>query len=206
MIIGAVTDVHSKSRCAGCSSLGPKLSLPRKRSSRSWIISTSDLAAGFICLLRVVFGGWTAGTLTLDGQIQREAGGYSNKAFDGLRREIEAATGWRYKDGVKLLLFNATRNRKTRAASLDFHSAIAVDLQLFRRFQASETIATLVGRIARYCDTYQNDDPTWGFSDVMGLQTTRFALWNLLVGCLPEALRSDAHNASLFVTKDLSRK
>ncbi len=125
---------------------------------------------------------------------------YSDNAFDELRRETEDVTCWRYKDGVELFLFHATRNRKTGSASLDFHSAIAIDLQELRRFRASETTAALIGRIANYCDRYEDDDPTWGFSDKIGSQTGFSALWNVVVGLLPESLRNDANAARLFVT------
>jgi hypothetical protein len=131
---------------------------------------------------------------------------YSDKAFDDLRREIESVTSWKYKDGVELLLFNATKNRKTEAVSLDFHSALAIDLQELRRFRTSETVAYLIGRIANYCDEYEADDPTWGFSDQIGTQVGVSALWNLLVGFLPEGIRTDANAARLFVTQDLSKK
>ena len=130
---------------------------------------------------------------------------YSDSAFDELRREIEVVTCWRYKDGVELLLFNATRNGKTGSASLDFHSAIAIDLQELRRFRTSETTAALIGRIANYCDNYEDDDPTWGFSDKIGSQTGLSALWNVVVGLLPESLRNDANAARLFVTQNLSK-
>jgi hypothetical protein len=130
---------------------------------------------------------------------------YSDAAFDALRREIESSTAWRYTDGVELLLFNATRDTRTGAASLVFRSAIAVNLQEFRRLRPSETVASLIGRIANYCDQYTGDDPTWGFSDKIGSGVAGSALWNLFVGLLPEGMRNDAGTARLFVTQDLAR-
>jgi hypothetical protein len=129
---------------------------------------------------------------------------YSDAAFDCLRREIESATRWRYRDGVELLLFNATRNVRTGNASLDFHSAIALDLQMLRERRSSEPIATLIGQLANYCETYRGNDPTWGFSDRIGTHIAGSALWNLILSLLPEGLRKDASTARLFVTQDLS--
>ncbi len=131
---------------------------------------------------------------------------YSDEAFDSLRREVEGATVWKYNDGVELLLFNATKNRSSGAASLDFHSAVAIDLQEFRRLRPSETVAALIGRLARYCERYEGNDPTWGFSDEEGLEAGKSGLWNLFVGLLPEGLRNDAGAARLFVTKNLSKR
>lgn len=131
---------------------------------------------------------------------------YSDRAFDGLRREIEAETSWRYNGGVELLLFNAFRNQQTGSVSLDYHSAIAIDLQKCRQYRPAETVAALIGRIAYYCDHYDSDDPTWGFSDQVASQTGWTALWNFFVGLLPESLRNDANLARLFVTQDLSKK
>jgi|ERR1039457_557253 hypothetical protein len=130
---------------------------------------------------------------------------YSDTAFDCLRREIESSTRWRYRDGVELLLFNATRNARTGGASLDFHSAIAVDLQRLREQRTSEAIASLIGKLANYCEQYSGDDPTWGFSDQIGTRIAGSALWSLILSFLPEGLRRDASTARLFVTEDLSR-
>jgi hypothetical protein len=130
---------------------------------------------------------------------------YSDAAFDSVRREIESSSSWQYKDGVELLLFNATRNKKTGAASLDFHSAIALDLQELRKLRPPEPIASLIGRIANYCDQYSGDDPTWGFSDKMGFHMAGSALWSLILSLLPEGLRNDAGTARLFVTQNLSK-
>jgi hypothetical protein len=130
---------------------------------------------------------------------------YSDEAFDSLRREIEEVTAWRYQDGVELLLLNATRNAKTGKASLDFHSAICVDLQKARELKSLDSVAALIGRLANYCEHYQGDDPTWGFSDQIGIDTARSALWNLFIGLLPEGLRKDAGTARLFVAQDLSK-
>ena len=131
---------------------------------------------------------------------------YSDMAFDELRREIESATSWKYKDGVELLLFNASKSRSSGLVSLDFHSALAIDLQELRRYRASETVASLIGRIANYCDHYDDDDPAWGFSDEIGTQVGVSALWNLVTCFLPEGLRNDANAARLFVSQDLSKK
>lgn len=130
---------------------------------------------------------------------------YSDAAFDSLRRDIESSTKWRYKDGVELLLFNATKNKKTGVVSLDFHSAIAVDLQELRRVRPSEVIASLIGRLANYCDHYDGDDPTWGFSDQIGIGVAKSSLWSFVLGLLPEGVRNDAGTARLFVTQDLSK-
>lgn len=129
---------------------------------------------------------------------------YSDAAFDRLRREIEAVTRWRYRDGVELVLFNATRNKETGSASLDFHSAIALDLQKLRAQRSSEPVATLIGRLADYCENYRGDDPTWGFSDKMGVHTAGSGVWHLILSLLPQSLQADIATARLFVTQDLS--
>jgi hypothetical protein len=100
---------------------------------------------------------------------------YSDTAFDCLRREIESSTRWRYRDGVELLQ------------------------------RTSEAIASLIGKLANYCERYSGDDPTWGFSDQIGTRIAGSALWSLILSFLPEGLRRDASTARLFVTEDLSR-
>jgi hypothetical protein len=131
---------------------------------------------------------------------------YSDVAFDSLRREVESFTSWRYKDGVELLLFNATRNRKTGDVSLEFNTAIAVDLLQLQELKPYEPVASLIGRLANYCDQYDGDDPTWGFSDKIGMHTAGSSLWNLILSLLPECLRNDIGKARQFVTQDLSKQ
>ncbi len=155
------------------------------------------------CFLRGVLPGRYTDALKIESQRDWR---YSDTAFDELRREIENLSSWRYKDGVELLLFNASRDRTSRTVSLSFSSAIVVDLQELRRVKASQTVAYLIGCIANYCDIYEDDDPTWGFSDRIGSQIGSSALWSAIVGLLPESLRNDANAAQLFVRRDLSKR
>lgn len=131
---------------------------------------------------------------------------YSDHAFDQLRREIETETSWKYRDGVELLLFNAFRNQHTGSVSLNYHSAIAIDLQNRKQFRPTETVANLIGQIANYCNHYDSDDPTWGFSDKVAIQVGRTTLWNLFVGLFTDDVRNDANMARMFITQDLSKK
>jgi hypothetical protein len=129
---------------------------------------------------------------------------YSDTAFDSLRRSIESVTNWRYEDGVELLLMNATRCKTDRHVSLDFHSAIHVDLQKGRELGCLR-VATLMGKLANYCDHYEGDDPTWGFSDRMGARSVTSGIWNLFVSLLPRTLQQDAETARLFIAQDLTK-
>lgn len=155
------------------------------------------------CFLRWIPPGRYADTQKIESQRNWH---YSDTAFDELRREIESVTSWRYGDGVELLLFNAMRNQRNGTVSLDFHSAIAINLQELRRVETSQTVASLIGRIANYCDNYENGDATWGFSDNCGSQIGLSSIWNLFVGLLPDSLRNDANKAKLFTTQDLSKR
>jgi len=121
---------------------------------------------------------------------------YSDFAFDLLRRDLESRTSWKYGDGVELLLTNAMRNQR----------AVQIDLQKARTIGRIQQVAQIIGSMANYCESHPGDDPTWGFSDSMGLSIGRSSLWHLLLSFLPEGVRSDADTARLFVTVNLKKK
>jgi hypothetical protein len=130
---------------------------------------------------------------------------YSDAAFNVFRKDIEDRTAWRYNDGVELLLFNATYDAAKYAVLADFSTCIRVDLQKARSLGAVQSVAELIGQLARFCESSQSDDPTWGFSDSVGLRVAGSSLWQVIVGLLPKGLQSGAESARLFVTADLGR-
>ena len=129
---------------------------------------------------------------------------YSDIDFNRFRADLESRTSWRYNDGVELLLANATRNQQSRRASIDFGTAVRIDLEKAREVGAISSVAELIGRLARYCESSENTtDPTWGFSDSMGGKIARSSIWHLFISLLPERIQNDADGARVFATVDL---
>ena len=58
-------------------------------------------------------------------------------------------------------------------------------------------------KIFRYSEETDGRDPTWGFSDRMGVGMGKSALKELLICLLPGGLRSTAREASYYIAVDL---
>jgi hypothetical protein len=129
---------------------------------------------------------------------------FSSEIFNGLRTEIAERTVWEYSGNVDLLLANVKRKGQ-HGIELDFSSALRIDLAKALRDGAIFSIEQFFENLFRYAERPERDDPTWGFSDEMGLKAGRSAIKDLLLSCLPEAVRRDAKGAFSFVVSDISR-
>jgi hypothetical protein len=130
---------------------------------------------------------------------------FSAKKFDQFRQEIEQeAEGWTYGGGTELILANAHYDSSSESASVDFRQAIVIDLDAAIQEKAITDVDHLFEDIVRYTEGQQGDDPTWGFSDRMGLKTARRALKQLLLSILPQAVRTDGGTAFHFYVRNLT--
>jgi hypothetical protein len=68
------------------------------------------------------------------------------------------------------------------------------------------SVPNLFEKIFRFAETQPGDDPTWGLSDTLALDTGQNALWNLVVGFLRESIRKDTRRVRHFLVTDLSAK
>jgi hypothetical protein len=130
---------------------------------------------------------------------------FSAMLFDQFRQEIEQeAEGWTYGGGTELILANAHYDSSSESATVDFRQAIVIDLDAAIQENAITNVDHLFEEIVRYTEGQQGDDPTWGFSDRMGLNSVRRALKELLLSILPQAVRTDGRTAFYFYVRDLT--
>lgn len=130
---------------------------------------------------------------------------FSAKMFNRFREEIEReAKDWRYGGGVELILANARYDPTVVSATIDFTSAVVVDLDRATQEKAVVSVEHLFEDIIRYAESQQGADPAWGFSDHMGKRLTGSALKQLLLSILPQGLRPEARKAFHFYVRDLA--
>lgn len=142
------------------------------------------------------------GEMRVDAHFDHPGWIFSERDFDNFRREVEGSSRWRYSGGTDLILINAAKQVATNP-KLDLTSAISVNLEQLKEDGALIETAMLFEQIFRYAETHGANDPTWGFSDSVGIRTAKVALRSLFFSVLPEALRGDAVKATHFVVQDL---
>jgi hypothetical protein len=126
--------------------------------------------------------------------------------FDAIRKNIEALTKWRYSGGCDRLLLNSRCTRQGRYVDpfLDFKDAIVLRLDKIGELLATPKVANLFEAIFQYAEDQDETNPTWGLSDYLGLKTARSGLWEILLGFLPESVRTTFKSARHLVVQDIS--
>ncbi len=129
---------------------------------------------------------------------------FSLELYDRFRREVERHSRWRYSGEADFLLLNAKRGYESDTASLDFSSTIVCDLDRMIREQAIHTVRRFFEDVFRFAEGVQAPDPTWGFSDEMGVRTAGSALKRVILSLLPKDLGADYRRAEHFAIRDVS--
>ena len=98
---------------------------------------------------------------------------YSAKHFNDFRNEIKSkAKSWNYSGEVDLVLLNAHPDTY-ELAKLNFTRAVVLRVDQLKKDKLIESAPVLFEKICSYADGQRGDDPTWGFSDEMGLKVGR---------------------------------
>jgi hypothetical protein len=128
---------------------------------------------------------------------------FSTEAFNRFRHEIEHRSRWRYSGEADLLLMNG-RRENDESAILDFKSAIVCDLDRMIRDQAIHSVRRFFEDVFRFVESVKTPDPTWGFSDEMGVRIGGSALKRVILSLLPKDLGADYRRAEHFAIRDVS--
>jgi len=129
---------------------------------------------------------------------------FSIAQYERFRREIERLSRWRYGGEVDLLLLNARFDQERDTATLDSTSAIGCDLDRMIKDGAIQSVRRFFEDGCRFAENTSGADPTWGFSDELGLRTAGSALKRVILALLPKKLGEDYRRAEHFVVRDIS--
>jgi hypothetical protein len=130
---------------------------------------------------------------------------FSSKYFNDFRQEVVLETGsWKYSGEVDLLLLNAYPDSE-ELARLDFTGAVVLRLDQLKEDKVITSAPILFEQIFDYAERQSGDDPTWGFSDSMGLREGRSWFIELVMSLLPlkagELWKKGRHYAVLNLAK-----
>jgi hypothetical protein len=131
---------------------------------------------------------------------------YSQKDFDRLVSDMESKTTWKYSGDTDLLLMNGWLDGPRSKATLDFKTAIVCQLETMKRDEAFVSVGQFFEQIFRFAESFEGDDPTWGFSDREGVAIAGSALKRFIYSLLPKSLSKDATRAEHFSVRDLAAR
>ena len=77
---------------------------------------------------------------------------YNPRAFQEIRKQVEALSGWHYSGEADLLLLNAIKDPDTGQARLEFDEMVALDVDRLIRENVFSTPARLLERICQAAD------------------------------------------------------
>ena len=128
---------------------------------------------------------------------------FSPNAFNKFRKEIESFSKWKYCGEVELLLINAITS--SQSVDLNFSSCVTCNLDEMMRVNAIPSIKGFFEQIFQYAEQQKGTDPTWDFSDQMGLLRSQSALKRFILSLLPKNLGKEAERISHFAVRNVSR-
>ncbi len=128
---------------------------------------------------------------------------YSAESFNALRKEVESRTSWQYGGGCELLLTNARFSPRSNTANFDFSSTICCQLDAMKSDQAIQSVERFFETVFRFAESANDEDPTWGFSDVQGIDVAGSALKRVVLGLLPKNLGAEYKKVEHFAVRDV---
>ena len=129
---------------------------------------------------------------------------FSSTLFRDFLDETEGMSTWEYSGEADLLLMNAIFDKNKKSASLDFTSAVACDLEQMARDKAIHGVRRFFEDMFRFAENSDSNDPTWGFSDKMGLRVAGSAFKRIILSLLPKKIGDDYKRAEHFAVRDIS--
>jgi hypothetical protein len=130
---------------------------------------------------------------------------FSLEEYIKAQEEIEELTTWKGGLETYLLLMNSVWDPTSTSSELVYSGVVALTFERAIEKKAIPSAAALLTEILRFADSYEGDDPTWGFSDEKGLKFAGSALRKLLLHLLPKWLKGDVEKAAQFTVVDVSR-
>jgi hypothetical protein len=121
--------------------------------------------------------------------------------IDSVARKIEKTTGWRFNGETTLILTNAKYDKVNYQSYIDFDSMIACNLEEMVKIGAIRTVRGFFDKIFEYAEKAPKNDPTWGFSDKMGLQKISEALISFVASLLPGDLENKIRRIAVFALR-----
>jgi hypothetical protein len=146
------------------------------------------------------------GSLLVEG-IRHDEWWYSASAFNGLVNEITSLTNWEYKGGTEILITNACHDRKTKTATLDFHSSFVINLDEAKKYEAIRDVPNVLNAMFEFAKALNEDssDPAKEFRRQLHMRDA-VTLLGGLINWLPSWLTSGARQTMFRVSREVRPK
>ena len=118
---------------------------------------------------------------------------------------MESITNWEYSGETDLILTDITINKKEHKAEINFDITINCLLDEFKRIGAIDTIHTFFENIFKFTKDKNKDNPTYSFSDFMGIKRGQEGILRFFQSLLPKELASAIVKTAVFRVRNLKR-
>ncbi|PTB99849.1 hypothetical protein C9993_00715 [Marinobacter sp. Z-F4-2] len=130
---------------------------------------------------------------------------YSSYHCNELIKTLEFCTSWEYSGGCELLLFNAKYKSSTGRVSLDYSTAVLLQLDKMKDQKSFVNVETFFEEIFSYAKTCTGQDPCWGFSDKIGVKKGLPAIFHLLSKAIPGKPLEEILKLKNYAVHDISK-
>jgi hypothetical protein len=133
---------------------------------------------------------------------------FSAEKLNGFALDIENRSSWKYTGGTDLIVTTVRYKEKTRKASLDFRSALVINLEAMVSDKAVSAPTQLMFQMFHFVQTMNEDtkNPVWKFSDEMGFRVLKAGFlarfWKTVTGLFGSGVQGATH----FAVRDISPK
>jgi hypothetical protein len=130
---------------------------------------------------------------------------FYDKEFNESRKFMEDLTEWRYSGGSDVIIANAGYSNLCSSAFrfLDIDNAMFINLDKLGSNKIGWNTERLFESIFKYCEDQNENNPVWGFSDVVGKTQAKEALWKLLLSIIPASIKDTFDLLRMFSVKKL---
>lgn len=130
---------------------------------------------------------------------------WSAKYFDTFLKQVERRTRWEYSGECDMILATSRPGAEFQA-QIDFSSALLVTLDDLRKSSDLHSVSRFFEEVFRYAENQNNDDPSFGLSDHLGMRIVKKGIWHSLLELVPKFLRSDVETAKRFAVRDIGKR
>ena len=131
---------------------------------------------------------------------------YSDAIFNGLRKEIQDITRWKYSGSTDLILTNAIYSETDKKVQLDFSNSLWFQLEKAIEDQAIASVEAFFEQIFKFSEKELVDiNPSWELSKELLQKKFMDTAFKYILSLLPEKFRKEPGKYSQFIHVDLSK-
>jgi hypothetical protein len=131
---------------------------------------------------------------------------FSSHAFNECLKDFEKRTIWHYSGETDIILTNMSLDPFEERPVLNLDSSISLNLASMINCKTISSVMELFENLFKHTAQQEGNNPTWGFSDKIGIDHIKDAIKRLVLSCLPKGIDSDLLKIEQYAVKDIRNK